>query len=164
MRCLEGFGKDPAWRDVPIFALPRKFIGLPYFGQHGYSFIPALSGLTRVDALTDLFVGVGAAGAHFHAAVGQLVDHGHPFRHPYGMVVGQDGHSEADANILGALAERAEHHFRTGRTGEPKQEVVLDEPEVVESHLVGKFALVKSLPVQGVPVDFSAFIGTLHLK
>ena len=93
-----------------------------------------------------------------------MVELDHTIGYHNGMVVGQDGHAEADANILGALAERAEHHFRTGRTGEPKQEVVLDEPEVVESHLVGEFALVKSLLVQGVPVDFSAFIGTLHLK
>jgi hypothetical protein len=42
--------------------------------------------------------------------------------------------------------------------------VVLHEPEIVESHLVGQFALVQSFPVQGVPVNLSAFVRALHLK
>ena len=79
-------------------------------------------------------------------------------------MVGQDGHPEADTYVLSTLAESAEHDFGTGRTGEPHQEVVLHEPEVVEAHLVGQFALVKGLAVQEVPVHIIALEGALHLK
>ena len=73
--------------------------------------------------------------------MGELVDHGSPLGDADRVMIGQYGHAESDADVLGALRQRAEHHLRAGRAGEAVEEVVLHEPKVVETDLVGQFAL-----------------------
>ena len=75
----------------------------------------------------------------------------------------QDGHAEANPDLLGYLAQCAHQDLWAGRAGEARKEVVLHEPEVVEANLVGQFALLQGLLIQGIPVDFGALEGTLCL-
>ena len=104
MWLLVGLGQDPAGRHIPEVALPRELARrLPDLGDHVYGFVPAVAGLTGVDALAQLLVGVGAAGAELHPAVGELVNHGGALGDTDRVMVGQNRHTEADANVLGAL-------------------------------------------------------------
>ena len=68
-----------------------------------------------------------------------------------------DPQPEADA--LGTLAQRSVHDVRAGRPGEPRQEVVLNEPHIVEAHPVGQDDLLESLFDQQMVVQ----IGPGHL-
>src|SRR5262249_1931993 len=70
---------------------------------------------------------------------------------------------EADPNAPGHLAECAEQNLRARRAREAREEVVLDEPQVVEAHLVGQHALLERFLVELVPVDVVAFERTLCL-
>src|SRR6476660_3002765 len=78
------------------------------------------------------------------------------------MVVGQDRNAESESNLLRDLAECAEHHLGAGRSGESREEVVLDHPQVVIAKTIGKGALFERLLVERVPVDTRAFILSLH--
>jgi hypothetical protein len=78
------------------------------------------------------------------------------------MVVGQDAHAEADPNALGELTQGPEQDFRARGAREPGEEVMLDEPDVVETHLLGQDALLQRLLVQGVPIDGGALERSLR--
>ena len=80
------------------------------------------------------------------------------------MRVRQNGHSEADADVLSALAQRAEHDLRAWGAGETEQEVVLHEPRPVEPHPVRKLHLRDGLLVQRVPINLIAFKRALHFE
>src|SRR5262249_60601192 len=80
-----------------------------------------------------------------------------------GWVAGRDAHAEADPDPPGHLAQRAQQHLRTRRAREAREEVVLDEPQVVEAEPVGQHALLEGLLVELVPVDIGAFEGSLRL-
>ena len=135
---LVGLRQDPAGRDVPEVALPRELAGgLPDLRDHVDGLVPAVAGLAGVDALAQLLVGIGAASAELHPPVGELVNHSGPLGDADGVVVGQDGHAEADADVLGSLGESAEHHLGAGGAGEAVQEVVLHETRDCRSNLVG---------------------------
>jgi hypothetical protein len=95
-------------------------------------------------------------------AVGQLVEHGRALGHPDGMVIGQDAHPEADANALGKLAQGPEQHLRARRAREPREEVMLHEPEIVEARFLGEHALLQRL--RELPVDGGAGEGALRLQ
>src|SRR5262249_61949321 len=62
----------------------------------------------------------------------------------------------------GHLAQRAQEDLRARRAREAREEVVLDEPQVVEAHLVGEHALLERLLVELVPVDVGALEGSLR--
>ena len=79
------------------------------------------------------------------------------------MVIRQDAHPEAEADARRQLAERAEQDLRARRAREPGEEVVLDEPDVVEPGLLGRHALLDRLLVERVPVDGGARVGPLGL-
>ena len=64
------------------------------FGTMRQRLFPHLARLARIDAHAGLLIGGGAAGAEVHTPVRQMIDHGHPFRHPYGVMIRQDHHSE----------------------------------------------------------------------
>ena len=70
---------------------------------------------------------------------------------------------EADPDLLGDAAQRAEYDLGTGRGGKAGEEVMLHKPEVVEPDLVGQLALGQSLLIQAVPVEFGAAVRPLHL-
>src|SRR5262245_1990366 len=78
------------------------------------------------------------------------------------MVRGKNGHAEADPDPPGHLTERAEQDLGTWRTREPCEEVMLDEPEVVESHAVGEHALLERFLVERVPLDARALERSLR--
>ena len=113
----------------------------------------------RVNAHAELFVGSGAPGAEFDAAVGEMVHHRHALGHPDRVVVGQDDHPESQADALGQPGQRAEDDLGTGRGGERGQEVVLDKPHSIETHLIGQYALLDGFFDDGVVVQHRA----LHL-
>ena len=77
------------------------------------------------------------------------------------MMVGQDTHAVADADLLGDAAEGTKKGVLARRAREPREEVVFDEPEIVEPHLVGEFALGECFFVQRVPVNLRALEGAL---
>ena len=160
---LERLGQHPAGRHVPEFPLVGELsFRLPDLRDHGDGLVPPLPGLPGVYALAELLVGVGTTGAELHPPVGELVDHGGPLGHPDRVVVGQYGDTKTDADVLGALREGAEHYLGAGGAGEAVEEVVLDEPEVIEADFVRQLALFQRLLVQHVPINL--FVPrTLHL-
>ena len=80
------------------------------------------------------------------------------------MVVRQDTDAVADADVFGDAAQRAKEGVLAGGAGKAGQEVVFHEPDIVETHLVGQFALGQGFLVKGVPVNSRAFVGTLGLE
>ena len=76
-------------------------------------------------------------------------------------MVGQDTDAVADADLLGDAAEGAKERVVTRRARKAREEVVFDEPEVVEPHLVGEFALRQRFFVECVPVNLRALEGAL---
>src|SRR6266446_227694 len=77
------------------------------------------------------------------------------------MMIGQDTDTVANADLLGDPAEGAKEGVLAGRAREAGEEMVLNEPEVVEPHLVGEFALRQRFLVQRVPVNGRALERTL---
>ena len=77
------------------------------------------------------------------------------------MMVGQDAHAVADADLFGEAAEGTKERVLARRARETREEVMFDEPEVVEPHLVGEFALRQRFFVERVPVDLRAREGAL---
>jgi hypothetical protein len=88
-----------------------------------------------------------------------VVDHGHALGDPHRMVVGQDHDAEPETDALGQLAQRAEDDFGARRHREAGEEVMLDEPDGVESHPIGEHALLEGFFDHRVIVDHRA----LHL-
>ena len=150
---LVRLGEDAAFGDAPVVAFVFVLVGSPDFGQHTDGFVPQAAGVAGVDAEAGLFVGVGAAGADLNAAVGELVEEGDAFGDADGVMVGEDADAVADADLFGDAAEGAEDGILGGGAGEAGEEVVFHEPEVVETNLVGQFALFQGFLVEGVPVD-----------
>jgi len=74
-----------------------------------------------------------------------VIDHRHALGDADRVVVGEDHDTEAEADALRQPAERAEQHLRARRHREAREEVVLDEPDGVEAHLVGEDALLQRL-------------------
>ena len=88
-----------------------------------------------------------------------MVEHGHSLRHSDRVVVGQDHHAEPKPNLLGSLAQGGVNELGAWRGRKPREEMVLDEPQVVETHLVRQDTLVEGLLQHQVVVqDFA-----LHL-
>jgi hypothetical protein len=92
-----------------------------------------------------------------------LIHHGDAFGDAYGMMVGQNRYAKADPDALGSLAQRPEHHLRAWGAGESHEEVVLHEPEIVETHPVGQLALLQGLLIQRIPIDIGALKRSLRL-
>ena len=164
MRLLHQLRKHATRRHIPELALPLELVRLPDLGQHADRLVPHFAGVPGVNAESHLLVGVGAPGAEFNPAIGELIDHCHALGNSHRMGVRQDRYSKTYPDVLGALAERTEYNLRARRAGESKEEVVLDEPHPVEARPIGQFALVKRLLVQGVPVYVSALVRALHFK
>ena len=158
VRLLVRLGQHLAGRYVPEPALPLEVVGVPDLGDHLQGFLPHLAGVAGVDAHAGLLVGGAASGAHIDAAVGEVVHHGDALGDAHRMVVGQDDDAKAQADALGQLAQRAENNFRAWRHAEGGEEVVLDEPDVIEAHLVGQADLLDGFLDDGVVVQ----LGTLH--
>ena len=112
--------------------------------------------------MPELLIGIGTAGAELQATVRQLVEHGRALGDVDRMVRGQDRDAEADPDPLGELTQRAEQDLGAGRAREPGEEVVLDEPEVVEPDPVREHALLDRLLVERVPVDAGALERSLR--
>ena len=122
---------------------------------------PQAARVPGIDPQAGLLIGVGAARAQLDAAIGELVQYGHALGDAHGVMVGQDAHAVADADLLGEAAEGAKERVLAWRAREAREEVVFDEPEVVEPHLVGEFALRQRFFVQRVPVNLGALEGAL---
>jgi hypothetical protein len=73
-----------------------------------------------------------------------VIHHRHALGHAHRVVIRQDHDPEAQPDALGQAAQGAEEHLRAGRHREAGQEVVLDEPEGVEAHLVGEHGWIVS--------------------
>ncbi len=145
MRLLVGLGQHLSRRHLPETTVPLEDVRLPYLRDHRQGLLPHLPGVPGIDAHARLLVGGGPPRAELHTAPGELVHHGHPLGHPYGVMVGQDHHAEAKADTLGQAAQGPEDHLRAGGHGEARQEVVLHEPNIVPAHLVGQDTLLNGL-------------------
>jgi hypothetical protein len=53
----------------------------------------------------------------------------------------QQDYAMTDSDLRSALANGAINDFRRGRMGEAGLEMVLDRPEILETHLFGQFDL-----------------------
>ena len=82
-----------------------------------------------------------------------MIHHRHPLGDPYRVMVGQDDHAKAQADVFGEAAQRAENNFRAGRRRKGGEEVVFDEPHIVEAHFVGQDALLDSFLDYGVVIQ-----------
>ncbi len=80
-----------------------------------------------------------AAGAELEAAVGDVVEHGHPLGHLGRVVDRGQGVEDARAQVdpLGGVGQVAEDHVVGGEVGVLVEEVVLGDPDVLEAGLVG---------------------------
>jgi len=76
VRLLVGLRQHVALGHLPESSLPGELFRLPDARDHRDGLFPHRARVARVDALTDLLVGVGSPGAELEAAVGQLVQHG----------------------------------------------------------------------------------------
>src|SRR5262245_53549659 len=137
MRFLKRLRQYTARRHLPELPLIGEFIRLPDLRQHADRFFPHGTGVARIYTQAGLFVGVGATGADFHPAIGELIDHDYAFGYTNGAMVGQNRHTETDPDALSALAECPKYDLWARRAREPGQEVVLDEPEIVEADSIG---------------------------
>ena len=145
VRLLVGLRAHVARRHVPELALPREEAVLPDLRDHRQRLFPHRARVARVDAHADLLVRRRPAGAELDPAPRQVIDHRHALGHAHGMVVGKNHHAESEADALGPLAQRAEDHLRARGHREARQEVVLDEPDGIEAHLVREHALLDRL-------------------
>src|SRR5882762_7327629 len=73
------------------------------------------------------------------------------------MMIRQDTDAIAKADLFGDAAQSAKDGVLAGRARKAGEEVVLDEPQVVEAHLVGEFTLRQGFFVQFVPVNLRPF-------
>ena len=62
------------------------------------------------------------------------------------MVYRQQDYTKAQAHRGGVLTNRGEHHLRRAAMGPFRQEVVLDKPDALKPHLLGKPYLIDNLP------------------
>src|SRR5262249_43291481 len=91
--------------DVPVLAFPFEFVGGPDLRQHGDGLFPQAARVPGIDAQAGLLIGVGAARAQLDAAIGELVQYGHTLGDTHRVMIWQDAHAVADADLLGDTAE-----------------------------------------------------------
>ena len=107
----------------------------------------------------------GASGAEVTPPVAEDVQHRGALGNPHRMVVlrRQQRHGVADADVLCALRNGAVQHLRRRAVRELLQKMVLNRPEMVEPHLIGKRHLLENLLVN-VPFDSRVMgFGNLNL-
>ena len=92
-----------------------------------------------------------------------MVGHGDLLGDADRVLVRQDDHAESEPDALGGSREGADDYLGRGGAGEGREEVVLDEPDVVEADLVGQNALLDGLFDQRLLVDDPVGRGPLHL-
>jgi len=95
---------------------------------------------------------LGDAGALAHAeidaAAADEIERGDAFGDPRRVAGGQLHDAVSEADLLGALARRAEEHFRCGRVRILFEKMVLDLPGIVVAEPVGQFELVERIVVE----------------
>ena len=121
-------------------------------------FFPHFAGFPGIDAHAGLFVGSAAAGAHIDASARQVIHHGNALGDANRMVIGQDDYAKTEADVFGEAAEGSEDNLRAWGHAEGGEKVMLYEPHVVETHLVGETDLLDGFFDHGVVVQ----LRTLH--
>ena len=110
-----------------------------------------------------LLVGSAASDAGLHATSRKVVHHRHALGHLDRVMVRQYHDAEAQPDTACHAGQRRQYDLGGRGAGERGQEVVLDEPEVVEPDLVGQDALLQRLLDQHLVVDLEGRAGPLHL-
>ena len=125
--------------------------------------VPDGACVTRIDLEALLLVGVAPTGAEVDTSARYVVGHGDFLSHADRVLVGQHDDTEAESNALGERCEGADDYLGRGRAGERREEVVLDEPDVVEPDAVGQDALLDGLFDKRLLVHNPVGRGPLHL-
>ena len=135
--------------------------------------LPDLPGAGQVlhagEEAQDLVAARPPAGAELEAALGQVVEHGHPLGH-LGRVVDlgqrvEDPRPQVDA--IGGVGQVAEDHVVGRQVGVLVEEVVLGDPHVLEAGLVGRLddlELVHEGVVLGFGILLPAKVGRVPLN
>ena len=161
---LLGLRMDAARGNVPEVALPLELLLLaPDAADHVERLVPDGAGVARVDLEALLLVGVAPARAEVDASAGHMVGHGDLLGDADRMLVRQDDDAEAEADTLGGGCKGPDDYLRRGRSGKGREEVVLDEPDIVEADPVGQDALLDGLFNQRLLVHDPVGRWPLHL-
>ena len=125
-----------------VLVFPEVHDGLDGVLGHG----PAR---VAVDAERRLLHRRGPARAPLDAALGEHVDRRNLLGHAHRRCepVRHQADAEAQADVLGDLAQGAEHDVGCRAVGAALTEVVLDQPDRVEAELVGQLDLLEGLVV-----------------
>ena len=135
----------------------------PHPGETLQSFNHHALGLGHVGAKWGNLVGpLGAPHANVHPPVAEDVQRCHPGRHVQGMMHRSQHHTEPQAHLGSAVGHDRQGHFRRAGMGELGQKMVLHQPHLLKSHLLGVGHLLNGLP-QSV-VFRSGRPGFGHLK
>ena len=134
---------------------------LPWYSKYSLSHMPTTAWMaschcsrlaSRSTPNAICSIGVDRPVPHSTRPLGEDVGGGHLLgdAHGRGERVGHQRDAEAEADVLGALRERADDHLGRRRVRAALAEVVLDVPGGVEAELVGQLDLLERLPV-GLP-------------
>jgi hypothetical protein len=144
MRLLHRLRDDAPGRHLEVTALVREHVLGPRADDHVERLLPHGPRVLRVDAeALELVARRRAAGAELEPAVAHAVEDGGHLGGAHGMVVreGEEPDAVADAESRRLGGDRAVQHLGRGAVGELGEEVVLDRPEVRESHLLAAHRL-----------------------
>ena len=149
MRILHGLRSHHPLGEVEVLAVVLEVLALPHADDGLDGFLPLLPARLPVDAECDLLHRGRPAGAPLHSSPGQDVGRRHLLGHAHrrGERVRHERDAEPEADLLGALRERADDDLGRGRVRSPLAEVVLDVPCGVEAQLVGELDLLERLLV-----------------
>ena len=106
------------------------------------AFFDPLAAVLHVDAENvELVADETAADAEIEAALRQLIQRRRLFGHPHRIVERQHGGAGAEPDALGARREIGQERVIGGEQPAVADEMVLDDPGVVDADLVGEFDL-----------------------
>ena len=136
-----GFGRDEPPRELERRAVPLEVLVAPHRADDLDGLGPLGAARFAVDVERGLLHRRRAAGAPLDATLREDVGGRHLLGDPrrVGEPVGQQGHAEAETDVLRRLGERADHDLGRRAVRAALAEVVLDEPRDVEAELSASF-------------------------
>jgi hypothetical protein len=149
VRVLHRLGGDHAPGELPVLALELEVLRLPRPDDGLDGLAPLVAAEVAVDAEGGLLHGRRPPGAPVDAPAGEDVGGGDLLGHPHrrGEAVGHERDPEAEADLLGDLAERPDEDLGRRGVRPALAEVVLDVPRAVEAEPVGEADLLDRLGV-----------------
>ena len=124
------------------------------------AFLDPLAAVLHVDAENvELVADKTAADAEIEAALRQLIERRRLFGHPHRIVERQHGGAGAEPDALGAGGEIGQERVVGGKQPAVADEVMLDDPGVIDADLVGEFDLLDDAAIVGLRIAHIRQVG-----